>query len=44
MFEVISIEVDGSIVSAPVQKPFAAFHDEAFREWIVDGAKTNHGP
>ena len=44
MFEEISIEVDGSIVGAPMQQPLAAFHDEGFREWIVDGAKTNPDP
>ena len=40
MFE----EVDGSIIHAPMQQPFAAFHDEGFRGWIMDGAKTNPGP
>ena len=44
MFEEIAIEVDGSIVHAPMQQPFAAFHDEGFRGWILDGAKTNPGP
>ena len=44
MFEEIAIEVDGSIVHAPMQQPFAAFHDEGFRGWIMDGAKTNPGP
>ena len=27
-----------------MQQPFAAFHDEGFRGWIMDGAKTNPGP
>ena len=44
MFEEIAIEVDGSIVNAPMQQPFAAFHDEGFRGWIMDGAKTNPSP
>ena len=44
MFEEIAIEVDGSIVHAPMQQPFAAFHDEEFRGWIMDGAKTNPSP
>jgi hypothetical protein len=44
MFEEIATEVDGSIVHAPMQQPFAAFHDEGFRGWIMDGAKTNPGP
>ena len=44
MFEEIAIEVDGSIVHAPMHQPFAAFHDEGFRGWIMDGAKTNPGP
>ena len=44
MFEEIAIEVDGSIVHAPMQQPFAAFHDEGFRGWIMDGAKTNPSP
>ena len=44
MFEEIAIEVDGSIVHAPMQQPFAAFHDEGFRGWIMAGANTNPGP
>ena len=44
MFEEIAIEVDGSIVHAPMHQPFAAFHDEGFRGWIMDGAKTNPSP
>ena len=44
MFEEIAIEVDGSIVHARMHQPFAAFHDEGFRGWIMDGAKTNPGP
>ena len=44
MFEEIAIEVDGSIVHAPMHQPFAAFHDEEFRGWIMDGAKTNPSP
>jgi hypothetical protein len=44
MFEEIAIAVDGSIVHAPMHQRFAAFHDEGFRGWIMDGAKTNPGP
>ncbi|MCX6512462.1 MAG: hypothetical protein NT160_05235 [Actinobacteria bacterium] len=44
MFDEIAIEVDGSIVPAPMLQPFAAFHDEGLRGWIIDGAKTNPSP
>ena len=27
-----------------MQQPFTAFHDDGFRGWIMDGAKTNPGP
>ena len=32
------------MIAAPMQQPFATFHDERFRGWIMHGVKTNRGP
>ncbi len=43
IFEVILVEVDGSVIYARMAQPFAAFHDEEFRLWLAESA-TNPGP
>jgi len=43
IFEEIVVEVDSSVIYARPAQPFAVFHDEEFRLWLVESA-TNPGP
>ena len=41
IYEEILINFDGSVIYARMAQPFAAFHDEDFRNWLADCAANN---